>query len=393
MSYNRRFSEIYLIALILFSLALISFLGIDYLQSIQEKGQPILFSPDIKERRRLSSWIDKELFSYLKHQSGSSVKIIEITDKPLKKISVEIFEEAYEKLAPRLKDRLEKLGAESEVTVLEENEATKTLKWQLRRKGINEAILKFKITKPILAEPLPPLEPVLPLITRKKKPQEKMVALIIDDLGDNPEAIKAIIDLSRPINIAILPFSPYSREIAEIAKNYGLEIMLHLPLESINSGNNNGKEAIEINSQMNPDQILTILRNCLETLPEVKGVNNHMGSLITQIEDIMKIILSEIKARNLFFIDSRTTTKSIAYKLARQMGLACGERDVFLDSEVNERFIFKQVNQLIHLCEQKGKAIAIGHPYPETLKALPEIIKKIEGVGIKIVPVSQIIKP
>lgn len=393
MRYEKRISEIYPAALIFLIITLISFFGLDYLQTTKDKSQSIFFSRLRKERSPLSSWIDQGLIAFIQQHGESAVKIIKIADKPFKKVLVEISEEAYDNVAPKLKDRIIDLGNEFEIKVVEESESSKTLNWLLRRKGAEEAIFQFEIIKSKPAQPFPVPEPIPPSPALKKRPSEKMVAIIMDDLGDNLEAIKTIIDLSRPLNVAILPFSPYSRETAEIAISHGLEVMLHLPLESINSENNGVGNSIEITSRMNSEQIVVTLRNCLESLPGVKGVNNHMGSLITQKKEIMKIILAEIKSQGLFFIDSRTTDKSIAYKLARQMALPSGQRDIFLDSEVTEDFILKQVHQLIRLCEQKGEAIVIGHPYPETLKILPEVINKIEAAGIKIVPVSRIIRP
>lgn len=393
MRYAKRTSGIYPAAFILLIIVLLSFLGLDYLQAIKDKSQSIFFSRLLKETSPLSSWIDQELIDFIQLHGESAAKIIKIADKPLKKLLVEISEEAYENLAPKLKDRIIALGNESEIKVVEESQNIKTHDWLLRKEGIEEAIFRFEIIKSKPAQPFPVPEPIPPPLASKKKPREKMIAIIMDDLGDNLEAIKTIIDLSRPVNVAILPFAPYSRETAELAIGHGLEVMLHLPLESISSENNNGGKMIEITSRMNEDQIVMFLKECFESLPEVKGVNNHMGSLITQKKEIMKIILAEIKSRGLFFIDSRTTDKSIAYRLAREMALPSDQRDIFLDSEVTEGFILKQVHQLIRLCEKKNKAIAIGHPYPETLRILPKVMDIIEREGIKIVPVSRIIKP
>jgi len=315
------------------------------------------------------------------------------TDKTFKKLAIEISEDDYELLATKLKDKLIQRGSKYEVKVLKEDDRAKTIDWFLWDKDKAEATLTFNVIKTPPALPALPPDMTAPSVFLKKKPQEKMISMIIDDLGDNLEVLEAIINLSRPLDVAVLPFSLYAQQTAKKAQEHGLEVMLHLPLESINSENNDGDHLVEINSRMSPDEVLTTLRECLEILPEVKGVNNHMGSLITQNKEIMKIILAEIKSRDLFFIDSRTTEKSIAYRLAREMGLPCGQRDIFLDSEVNRKSILSQIEKLIHLCQQRGRAIAIGHPYPETLNLLSEAITRIERAGIKIVPVSRIIRP
>lgn len=399
MSSKSRSPQAYPATLILLIISLLSFLGLDYLKSIGDRKNSVLFSHLLKEKDSFHSWIEQELLPFLQQPDWPSLKIISIankvseTDKTFKKVAIEISERDYEPLATKLKHKLIRRGSEYEFKVLKEDEGTKTIDWQIRDKGKEEASFTFNIIKTLLAPPELSPEPPVASIFLKRKPQEKMIAIIIDDLGDNLEVLQAIINLSRPLDVAILPFSLYARETARMAQNHGLEVMLHLPLESINSENNNGGHPVEINSKMSPEEVLTTLKECLDILPEVKGVNNHMGSLITQKKEIMKIILAEIKSRGLFFIDSRTTEKSIAFKLAREMGLSCGQRDIFLDSEVNQKSILSQIKKLIHLCQQRGKAIAIGHPYPETLSLLSEAITRIEEAGIKIVPVSRIIRP
>jgi len=399
LSLKSRSPQAYSATLILLIISLVSFLGLDYLQSIGNRKNSVLLSHLVKEKDIVHSWIEGELFPFLQQPDWPSLKIISMadklpeTDRTSKKVAIEISESDYEPLAKKLKDKLIQRGLEYKVKVLKEDERAKTIDWQILDKGKDEVSFTFNIIKTLLAPPELSPEPPVASVFLKRKPQEKMIAIIIDDLGDNLEVLQAIINLSRPLNVAILPFSLYARETAKMAQDHGLEVMLHLPLESINSENNDGGHLIEINSKMSPEEVLTTLRECLEILPEVRGVNNHMGSLITQKKEIMKIILAEIKSRGLFFIDSRTTEKSIAFILAREMGLPCGQRDIFLDSEVNQKSILSQIKKLIHLCQQRGKAIAIGHPYPETLSLLSEAITRIEEAGIKIVPVSRIIRP
>ncbi|MCX7974033.1 MAG: divergent polysaccharide deacetylase family protein [Candidatus Aminicenantes bacterium] len=388
---GRKISGLFLPIFIFIIIILISWAGLDYLQLKKETNQSFLFFFFLSKKASLFSWIDREFLPFLQQQTEASYKIIEIIDKPTPMVSIEMPEETYENLVKKIKDKLIQSGFQYKIRLHEEGPTTRLLEWQLQAKLGQKATIKFNLIRPIQPKPLPPSE-FLPSEISKKKPIEKMASLIIDDLGENLEAIKAIVNLSRPVNVAIIPFSPFAQETAKMALNHGLEIMLHLPLESINSDNNGGKSLIEINSRMSQEQVLTTLKECFEALPEIRGVNNHMGSLITQKKEIMEIILLEIKSRGLFFIDSRTTDKSIAYKLAKELGLDCGQRDIFLDSEVNRQSILKQAKLLIRLCEQKGQAIAICHPYPTTLEILPEVIEMMENAGIKIVPISHLIK-
>lgn len=374
---------------LLICLVLVSFLGLDYFYFKNESSQSILFKA-LSRKSSLFYWLNQEIFPFLSQKLGPSLKIHEIVQKPYIKISLEIPEESYEEIANQFRNRINQSGYDYEIKKIQEDLTHKLFEWKLQDKSTQKAIITFSLFKSPQPKPSSPNETLFSN-SSKKRASEKMAALIIDDLGDNLEAIKTIINLSRPLDVAILPFSSFARETAELASNHGLEVMLHLPLESVNSKNNGGESLNEINSEMSEEQILAFLKECFEILPKIKGVNNHMGSLITQKKQIMAIILSDIKSRGLFFIDSRTTDKSVAYKLAKEMGLVCGERDFFLDAEANRQSILKQAKLFIKHCEQKGKAIAICHPYPQTLEILPEIIQMIEGSGIKIVPVSRLI--
>jgi hypothetical protein len=116
-----------------------------------------------------------------------------------------------------------------------------------------------------------------------------------------------------------------------------------------------------------------------------------MGSKITQEEPVMLPILGLLKSRGLYFLDSRTTAESIAFNLAQKMGLRAAYRNVFLDSSVGVDFSKKKIIELSRLSQKKGRAIAIGHPFPETLQALRENIHLLKKYGVKPVFASEII--
>ena len=216
------------------------------------------------------------------------------------------------------------------------------------------------------------------------------VAFIIDDLGYETEIAKKMIELDFPLTLSILPFLKYSEYIAEEGKKNNREIMLHLPMEPNNSSPDPGPGAIK--SFMSEEEIRQTVRGSIFNFPYVIGVNNHMGSKITEDRKIMKIILEEIKRYDLFFIDSMTTRNSIAYQVAQEMGVKTAVRTVFLDNESDMEYIKGQMLEAQKIALRDGEAIAIGHSRINTFYILKRMIPELIKAGIKIVPASEIVK-
>ena len=233
------------------------------------------------------------------------------------------------------------------------------------------------------------------IMEEKERPK---VAIIIDDIGNNLKIVKEIVSLKIPITISVLPHLPYSQQAAKLAHSNGLQVMLHQPLEPVNV-NNYSLQKGEIISGMSAFQIKRILDNNIKSIPYIEGVNNHMGSKITKDASLMKIILTHLKKKNLFFIDSLTTNHSVAFRIAQELKLKSGRRDVFLDkAEMNNketgydfRYTVKMVKELLEIAKKKGKAIGIGHPFYETLKGLKKSLYLIKKSDIKLVNASEIV--
>lgn len=209
------------------------------------------------------------------------------------------------------------------------------------------------------------------------------VAIIIDDVGFDKAMAMAFSRLNPHITMAILPESPFGREIADRLYVRDVELMLHLPMEPMQYPEvNPGPGALM--ADMPPDLLLETLRRDLDCIPHVKGVNNHMGSRLTTLSDQMRQVFTVLKKRDLFFIDSLTARHSICRESARLFHLAFARRDVFLDNIQDKNYITGQINQLIQISQRHGSAIGIGHPYPATLETLtlllPEMQEKVSIV-------------
>ena len=215
------------------------------------------------------------------------------------------------------------------------------------------------------------------------------IAIIIDDLGYDSELAFSFIDLDLPLTLSFLPFAPFTEQIAREASKSGHELMLHLPMEPKNYPSvNPGPGALLLS--MDEDEIRKVLDKNLAEIPGVSGVNNHMGSAFTEDRDKIQIVLKELKKRNLFYIDSRTTNNSAGFKLASELGVPVAGRSVFLDNDISHESIKIQMERLLSLARHSGAAIGIAHPYKETLEILKDFSERMKADFI-VVPVSELV--
>ncbi len=204
------------------------------------------------------------------------------------------------------------------------------------------------------------------------------IVIIIDDIGYDRNIAMALCDLNSNITFSVLPFAPFGKIISKQLHARGSQLMLHLPMEPFEYPDvNPGPGAIL--SSMSPDILLDQLKKNINDIPNIVGVNNHMGSRITTNSDQMNQIFSTLKKDNLFFIDSRTAQKSQCKASARLFKLKFAQRDVFLDNFQNQEYITGQFNKLKIMAKKHGFAIGIGHPYKATLHTLTKELPKLEN--------------
>jgi polysaccharide deacetylase 2 family uncharacterized protein YibQ len=220
-------------------------------------------------------------------------------------------------------------------------------------------------------------------------PKTVQVAIVIDDLGQDLKQAREIVALPAKVTFAVMPGLAQSKKVAELAKQNNREVLLHLPMEYRSK---NGKPAPGmLRSDMTPMEFLTTVSDDVESVPGADGINNHEGSALTENKEAMKFLMAELKARNLMFLDSFTSPKSVAYATAKEFGLRSGKRDVFLDNDSdNAASIRKQLDELVEIARKNGKAIGIGHPHPVTITELRKWLAEMKAEGVEIVPVSKL---
>lgn len=195
------------------------------------------------------------------------------------------------------------------------------------------------------------------------------LVLIIDDLGESTKTARRLARLPFPVTFSVLPFNTKAREVADIARQNDLELLMHLPCEPEGYPKpNSGPGTLRVD--MSAAELEQTLVANLARLPEVDGVNNHMGSSLTQNTKAMHVVLAHLKGSGKFFVDSLTTPKSCIASVSSSLGMRYYRRHIFLDNTAKERAILLQLKKVESLAKKNGFAIAIGHPYPATLAAL-----------------------
>ncbi|MDP7385429.1 MAG: divergent polysaccharide deacetylase family protein, partial [Nitrospinota bacterium] len=247
--------------------------------------------------------------------------------------------------------------------------------------GARTHILSIEIAPVLLSSRKEALSsPAVPSQSKRKP----VAAILIDDLGYDLAAARELIEIDLPLTFAILPHLTHSREIAQKALSRGREVLLHLPMEPADLGENDpGPGALFL--RHGPDEWRRLTRSAIDAVPGITGINNHMGSRLTERPDAMEVILREAKSRGLYYVDSITSGRSVGFSVGRRLGLRVGKRTLFLDNEAGEEEIGFQVNRLIAQAKREGKALAIGHPHAGTIAAIRKALPRIRASGVKIV--------
>jgi polysaccharide deacetylase 2 family uncharacterized protein YibQ len=163
-------------------------------------------------------------------------------------------------------------------------------------------------------------------------------------------------------------------------------LLLHMPMEARN-GENPGPGAI-LTSQ-DDREIQQALEQSFAELPAAAGMNNHMGSKATADARVMEIVMRYLAARRLYFLDSRTTSETLAEQLAGRYGVPVLARDVFVDNQTDPESIGKAVRRGVELAKRRGQAVLIGHAQDAGLAGeLTRLLPELERQGVRLVAPS-----
>jgi polysaccharide deacetylase 2 family uncharacterized protein YibQ len=217
-----------------------------------------------------------------------------------------------------------------------------------------------------------------------------MIAVIIDDMGLDHRRSAEILNLPGPLTISFMSYAEDMAHQEAEARAHGHEIMMHVPMEPLDSRQNPGPGVLTNN--LSPTEVRKTLDADLAKFGGIVGINNHMGSKFTAHAPGMEVVMQDLRERGLLFIDSLTSEKSIGLAMARRYGVPTAARNVFLDDAGDLVSVEFELGKLEEVARKKGNAIAIGHPRDATIKALAAWLPKLKSKGLVLVPVTAIVK-
>ena len=228
-------------------------------------------------------------------------------------------------------------------------------------------------------------------VTHAGESRDPAISIIIDDIGyRNVDDVEAL-ELPGPVTYAIMPHSPLALRMSELAAAGGKEILLHLPMEAVEQDKNRYLGPGALTLDMNETQFISMLNDNLKAVPNVIGVNNHMGSLLSVHGERMRWLMRYLHLQRKFYVDSLTVSGTVASDAARDHGVPYLKRDVFLDNLQDPDYIEAQFDELLAIARRRGTALGIGHPHPETIAVLKRRLAGVQQHGIRLISLMEML--
>lgn len=233
------------------------------------------------------------------------------------------------------------------------------------------------------------LAPLMNLLPRHKENfQKPMISIVIDDMGVDYRRSAKILELPAGVSTAFLPYSDRLQEQVHRAQEKGHELILHLPMQPDSDIADPGPDYL--GTTMTPEELRVRLAKNLDAFQGYVAVNNHMGSKFTQDSAGLAVVMNELKARRIMFLDSMTARGSKAFSAAGEYGLPAVQRDIFIDNDPHEKSVARYLRQVEEVARRRGSVIAIGHPKDATIAALKKWLPTLEEKGFELVPLSRV---
>ena len=225
----------------------------------------------------------------------------------------------------------------------------------------------------------------------EQPPGTGQLAVIIDDMGASMQEARSLVAIGVPVTFSIIPGLHSYRDVAAFAASNGIETMIHIPMQS-KEWPQRRLESNGLLISMEDTAIAAHLEQYIRDIPKAVGANNHMGSEFTEHEMQMRVVLQALKDKGMFFVDSVTSPQTVGQRVAMDMGVKFGRRNVFLDNEQDRTYIQGQLSQAVRLAKKTGASIVICHPHPATIKSLAALLPGLKKQGITLVSASRLVK-
>ncbi len=223
------------------------------------------------------------------------------------------------------------------------------------------------------------------------QPPASRLAIVVDDLGYEPSLDAEWLKIPEKATVAVLPFGPSSRKVAETARARGWTVILHIPMEP-ESPVSDRTERFRIRRGMGREEIETLLQRMAENLPQATGASNHMGSAATADPVTMAAVASTLRKMGFFMLDSATTPRSLVLDAARDAGIPAARRDVYIDGSVSPMEMTRQWEQAVSAAKEKGSAILVLQGGMDTLRILVELLPRLREENVEAVTLDELFR-
>lgn len=227
-------------------------------------------------------------------------------------------------------------------------------------------------------------------VQKQQEPSPSYIAIVVDDMGISPKRTEEILSIHAPLTSSFLTYGKNLNEFLSEALTSGHEIIVHTPMEPKVKADL-APDTLKIS--MTDEEIEKVFSDMLSRFDgiEIKGVNNHMGSLFTESAPKLDAIMKILKEKNMFFLDSKTSKYTQGTNVAKMENVPYVVRDVFLDNENDYQKINTQLSKLEKKANENGFAIGICHPKSQTFAALKDWLQTLSDKNIKLVHLSDIV--
>ena len=222
--------------------------------------------------------------------------------------------------------------------------------------------------------------------TKRQGSEAGRVAIVIDDLGPNLQYARRLTGLDPSMTFAVIPWQVHSKEIVQLATSLGMEVILHQPMEA-RQHQGDGMPGM-LYTSMTDREIMDTLSANLDAYSGIAGINNHMGSAFTEDARALGVVFEVLKEKGLYFLDSRTTDRTVGRKLGRLHELPVFERDVFLDNESDDEYMTGMWARFLREAGANGHAVLIAHGRLESIEFLEARLPELKGERLRLLPLS-----
>jgi polysaccharide deacetylase 2 family uncharacterized protein YibQ len=216
------------------------------------------------------------------------------------------------------------------------------------------------------------------------------LAIVVYDCGYDPTRDAEWLKFPEKITLAIIPFGPSSRRLAESARARGFGVLIHIPMEP-ESHVSDRTERFRLRRGMSGEEMDALLGRMIRENSWASGVSNHMGSAFTADPKSMAALAALLKSRGLFLLDSMTTNRSVAVSAALKAGIPVARRDVSLDADMSPEEMRRRWERAMSIAKKKGKAVLFCPGKRESLQAILDLVPDLGGEGIRAVTMDELL--